>query len=92
MRPSPVHSIDRIDNDSGYSPDNCRWATNFDQARNKRNNVHVVVNGERMVVAQAERAIGIGHGSINQRARKRGESYQAAADHFAQKYAPAAGG
>lgn len=45
-RPSPKHSIERRDNNSGYSPDNCYWATLGEQARNKRTNVMLTFNGE----------------------------------------------
>lgn len=48
----PSLTLDRIDNEKGYSSENCRYITRLEQANNKRNNVFIEYNGERYTVAQ----------------------------------------
>lgn len=50
-RPTDAHTVERIDNSLGYSPDNCRWATRSEQARNTRRNVLVALDGETLVLS-----------------------------------------
>lgn len=45
-------TLDRIDNDKGYSPDNFRWATRAQQARNRRTNVKVTIGGKTQTLAE----------------------------------------
>lgn len=44
-KPSPLHSVDRIDNSKGYESGNVRWATSAEQNRNKTNNVMLTIDG-----------------------------------------------
>lgn len=60
-------TIDRIDNNKGYFPDNCRWITNKEQANNKRNNHFIEFKGKRQTIAQWAEELGINKGTLSSR-------------------------
>jgi len=59
--PPPGTSLDRIDNNGPYSPENCRWATSKQQQRNKRNNRIVSYNGESLPISEWCEKLSIGY-------------------------------
>lgn len=66
-RPSPIHSLDRIDTDGNYEPGNCRWSTDKEQCRNTRFNRILEVDGYRMTLIEASERYGIKRATIGER-------------------------
>lgn len=64
---APNLSIDRIDNNKGYSPDNCRWTTNSVQQNNKRTNVFIEYKGKRQTLTQWSRELKISYKTLKKR-------------------------
>lgn len=63
-RPSLKHSIERLDNDAGYSKENCIWATNTVQANNKRNTIFLILDGEQISLPDACRKLSISYDMV----------------------------
>ena len=66
-KPSPKHSIDRIDNNGNYEAGNCRWATNYEQSTNTRRTILVEVDGQKVCLKEAARRNGLNYGTVRDR-------------------------
>lgn len=68
-RPSPCHSLDRIDNDGNYEPGNVRWAIQAEQNRNRSNNKRLVYKGVEYCMVDLAKMAGINKNTFNKRLR-----------------------
>jgi hypothetical protein len=68
-RPTPAHTIDRIDNDLPYQPGNVRWSLSDQQANNRSSNVRIEHEGESLTVAQLAKRTGVKPSVIRDRIR-----------------------
>ena len=60
-------TLDRIDNDGGYSPDNCQWVSRAAQCRNQRTNLWIIHNSERVILKDACAAAGVRYSLLKHR-------------------------
>lgn len=75
--PPPKHTLDRIDNDKGYSKENCRWASVSTQNKNSRRAKHITLGKQTMCISDWCRVTDISYGLYKARV-KRGWTQEAA--------------
>lgn len=63
-------TIDRIDVNGNYCPENCRWVDTITQARNKRTNCYIIANGVRKCLSEWAELLGISGTSLSRRLSK----------------------
>lgn len=69
-RPSKMHTLDRINNDGDYCPENCRWATIAQQSNNKQKSVIVNYLGKRVYLKELCQILGLNYARVAHQIQK----------------------
>lgn len=64
-KPTPRHTLERIDNSLGYGPGNCRWATPKEQSRNTRTNHLIEWDGQTKTIAEWAEILGLQYRTLH---------------------------
>lgn len=77
-RPTPAHTIERIENSKGYEPGNCKWATRAEQNENTRQTRLLTLNGVTLSIGKWAKKLGVGRTLIRDRINRLGWSVERA--------------
>jgi len=84
-KPSPKHSIDRIENNGNYEKSNCRWGTEEEQNTNRRSNVWLEYNGQKKLLRDWAISLKTDAGIISRSLNKVGKKFEEIVEFYKKK-------
>jgi hypothetical protein len=66
----PKQTLERVDNNGNYEPDNCKWATRREQARNRKSSIFLTVKGTKVLQADLAKSLNLNDSVVSYYRRK----------------------
>jgi hypothetical protein len=80
--PTDEHSLDRKNNNLGYSKENCRWATAAEQARNTSKNINFIVDGKVTCLIDLCKIFNLNYSTVYDSNRRKYKNWRKTLDYF----------